>query len=185
MKLTICALLLGCGALWCARAHAQEARWAEQMFDEREHDFGIVARGTDARYRLKVTNRNSQAVHIADVTTTCGCTAGRPEKETLAPGESTSIEITMNTIKFEGHKPSSMTVVFDRPAHAEVRIPIRAFIRRDVVLTPGGARFGTVSRGSIAEQTVDIAYAGRADWKIKNVITKNPHVAAEAVETRR
>src|SRR5262245_3103488 len=137
MKAIICTVVFGAGLLYCARAHAQETRWAEQMFDQREHDFGVVARGTDARYRLKITTRNAQAVHIADVTTTCGCTAARPEKETLAPGEAAWVEITMNTIKFEGHKPSSVTVVFDRPARAEVRIPIQAFIRRDVVLTPG------------------------------------------------
>src|SRR5262245_3519128 len=163
----------------------QVNRCAERMFAEREHDFGVVARGTDAKYRLKITNTNPQTVHIADVTTTCGCTAAKPGKDTLAPQESTFVEITMNTIKFEGHKPSSVTVVFDRPAHAEVRLPIHAFIRRDVVLTPGGARFGTVTRGAGAEQTIDVAYAGRGDWKIKEIINKNPNVETQLVETRR
>jgi hypothetical protein len=164
---------------------AQDNRWAAGMFAKLEHDFGVVARGTDAKYRLKITNSNPQTVHIADVTTTCGCTAARPAQDTLAPGETTFVEITMNTVKFEGHKPSSVTVVFDRPAHAEVRIPIHAFIRRDVVLTPGGARFGSITRGSAAEQTIDIAYAGRGDWKIKEILNKNPNVVTELVETRR
>jgi hypothetical protein len=155
------------------------------MFSKLEHDFGVVARGTDAKYRLKITNSNPQAVHIADVTTTCGCTAARPAKETLAPQESTFVEITMNTVKFEGHKPSSVTVVFDRPAHAQVRLPIHAYIRRDVVMTPGGARFGSIARGSAAEQTIDVAYAGRGDWKIKDIINNNPNIATRLVETRR
>jgi hypothetical protein len=164
---------------------AQDSRWASGMFAKLEHDFGVVARGTDAKYRLQITNNNQQTVHIANVTTTCGCTAARPEQDTLASGESTFVEITMNTVKFEGHKPSSVTVIFDRPAHAEVRIPIHAFIRRDVVLTPGGARFGSVTRGTAAEQTVEIAYAGRGDWKIKDIISKNPNITTELVETRR
>ncbi len=166
-------------------ARAQDNRWAERMFAKLEHDFGVVARGTDAKYRLKVTNNNPQTVHIADVTTTCGCTAARPANETLAPQESTFVEITMNTVKFEGHKPSSVTVIFDRPARAEVRIPIHAFIRRDVVLKPGGARFGSVAHGSPAEQTIDIAYAGRGNWTIKDIINKNPNIATRLVETRR
>jgi hypothetical protein len=180
------ALLLGSGLLLTGTsAEAQDSRWAEQMFDKLEHDFGVVARGTDAKYRLKITNKNSQMVHIADVTTTCGCTAAKPAKDTLAPQESTYVEITMNTVKFEGHKPSSVTVVFDRPTHAEVRLPIHAFIRRDVVLTPGGARFGNISVGAEAEQTIDVAYAGRGDWKIKDVISKNPNIDAKVVESRR
>jgi len=164
---------------------AQDSHWAERMFAEREHDFGVVARGTDAKYRLKITNNSPQTVHIADVTTTCGCTAARPAKDTLVPQESTYVEITMNTVKFEGHKPSSVTVVFDRPAHAEVRLPIHAFIRRDLVLTPGGARFGTVTRGAGAEQTIDVAYAGRGNWRIKDIINKNPNIETQLVETRR
>ena len=172
--------------LAAASAQAQDARWADAMFEKHEHDFGVVARGTDAKYRMKITNRNAQTVHIADVTTTCGCTAARPAKDSLAPQESTYVEITMNTVKFEGHKPSSLTVIFDRPAHAEVRIAIHAFIRRDVVMTPGGrARFGNIAHGAEAEQTIDVAYAGRGDWKIKEVLSQNPNIDAHAVETRR
>ncbi|HEY3963298.1 MAG TPA: DUF1573 domain-containing protein [Planctomycetaceae bacterium] len=171
--------------VWHIPTFAQDARWAERMFSELNHDFGAVARGADVKYRLKITNNIQQTVHIADVTTSCGCTAARPEKETLGRGESTNVEITMNTVKFEGHKSSSVTVIFDRPAHAEVRIPIESYIRRDVVLTPGGAQFGSVAKGTSLNRTIGIAYAGRNDWKIRDVICRNPHVQAQVVETQR
>lgn len=179
-------VLLGLAVLaWHTPAFAQDSRWAERMFSELNHDFGVVARGADVKYRLKVTNNLQQPVHIANVTTSCGCTAARPEKDSLASGESTYVEITMNTIKFEGHKPSSVTVVFDRPAHAEVRIPVQSYIRRDVVLSPGGAQFGAVAKGTSVDRKIGIAYAGRGDWKIREVISKNPYVQARVVETQR
>jgi hypothetical protein len=53
------------------------------------------------------------------------------------------------------------------------------------VLTPGGVRFGSVSQGAKTDQTIDVAYAGRGDWKIKNVVNKSPNLAVEVVETRR
>jgi hypothetical protein len=170
---------------WQTPAFAQEPRWAERMFSELDHDFGVVARGADLKYRLKITNNRQQPVHIANVTTSCGCTSARAEKETLASGESTYIAMTMNTIKFEGHKPSSFTVVFDKPAYAEVRIPLQSFIRRDVVLSPGGAQFGPVVKGANVERTIGIAYAGRSDWKIRDVVSQNPHLQARVVETQR
>jgi len=166
-------------------AFAQNGRWAEGLFSELSHDFGVVARGADVKHRFKVTNNLRQPVHIADVTTSCGCTSAKAEKNSLAVGESTYIEIVMNTVKFEGHKPSSFTVIFDQPSHAEVRIPTESYIRRDVVLTPGGAQFGTVQKGQGAERTIAIAYAGRSDWKIRDVISKNPNVQAKVVETQR
>lgn len=180
VHMLLCGLLLALGG---SVANAQE--WAEQMFEKRDHDFGVVARGADAKYRLKLTNKYAQAVHIASVTTSCGCTAAKPSKDTLASRESAYIEIVMDTRKFTHDKNSSVTIVVDAPQHAEVRIPIHAYIRTDVVLSPGGAEFGPITRGSDEARKITVAYAGRGDWKIKNVISKNPNVTASVAETRR
>ncbi len=180
VHMLLCGLLLAFGS---SVVNAQE--WAEKMFEKRDHDFGVVARGADAKYRLKLTNKYAQAVHIASVTTSCGCTAAKPSKDTLASRESAYIEIVMDTRKFTHDKNSSVTIVVDQPQHAEVRIPIHAYIRTDVVLAPGGAEFGPVTRGSDETRKIAVAYAGRGDWKIKNVISKNPNVTASVVETRR
>jgi hypothetical protein len=174
------AVLVGGG-----RAQAQDTSWAAKMFDKLEHDFGVVARGADTRYRLKITNKYQPAVHIAEVKTSCGCTAAKPSKDLLASLETAYIEITMDTKKFQQQKDSSVTVVIDRPQYAEVRIPIKAYIRPDVVLTPGGADFGNVGRGAGQERKIGVAYAGRGNWKIKDVSSKNPNVAARVAETRR
>jgi len=183
---TLYAVLWGFALLaWHSPTFAQDARWAERMFSELSHDFGVVARGADVKHRFKITNHLQQPVHIASVTTSCGCTSAKAEKETLASGESTYVAITMDSVKFEGHKPSSITVVFDRPSHAEVRIPLQSFIRRDVVLSPGGAQFGTVAKGQSVDRTIHIAYAGRSDWKIREVVSKNPNIQAQVVETQR
>jgi Protein of unknown function (DUF1573) len=181
---TVQKLLLGLAVLlWGAQANAQD--WAEKMFEKTSHDFGVVARGADARYRLKLTNKYKEPVHIASVTTTCGCTAAKPSKDMLASLETAYVEITMNTVKFTHEKTSSVTVVIDQPLYAEVRIPIKAWIRTDVVLTPGGAGFGSVTKGADQERKIAVAYAGRSDWKIKEVISKNPNLTAKFVETRR
>jgi len=170
-------------------AWAQSGTWADQMFEKHEHDFGVVARGADAKYRLVITNKFAPDVRISSVTTSCGCTAAKPSKETLKSRESAYIEIVMDTKKFTLQKDSSVTVVFDtisdRPQHAEVRIPVKAFIRTDVVLTPGGAEFGPITKGADAERKISVAYAGRQNWAIRNVISKNPNITAKAVETSR
>lgn len=180
VQMLLAGLMFVFSATW---ANAQE--WARDMFEKHEHDFGVVARGSDARYRLKITNKYKDAVHIASVTTSCGCTAAKPSQDTLASRESAYIELTMDTKKFQHQKDSSVTVVFDRPQHAEVRIPVHAYIRSDVVLTPGGAQFGGISPGADQERKIAVAYAGRGTWKIKDVINKNPNVDAKIVETRR
>ena len=186
VHMLLCGLMLVFSGTWASSsAHAQDVSWAEKMFEKRDHDFGVVARGADAKYRLKLTNMYQPAVHIASVTSSCGCTAAKPSKDTLASRESAYIEIVMDTRKFTHDKSSSVTVVVDQPLYAEVRIPIHAYIRTDVVLSPGGAEFGPITRGADETRKIGIAYAGRGNWKIKNVISKNPNVTAKFVETRR
>lgn len=164
-------------------AAAQE--WAEKMFDESSHDFGVVARGSDVRHRFKVHNRYAHTVHISNVQSTCGCSAATPTKYTLAPGETAWVEVTMDTRRFTREKDSNLIVTFDQPQYAQVRIPVKVYIRTDVVLTPGAANFGAVERGKAAELKLEIAYAGRDDWKIREVKIKNEHLEGKVEETAR
>ncbi len=176
----ICVLLA-----WSASTHAQELTWAQKMFKELEHDFGVVARGADVRHRIQIKNIFKETVHISNVRTTCGCAAASPERTTLASLEETYVEVTMNTTRFQRQKDSNVIVTFDAPLYAEVRIPIHAYIRTDVVLSPGSANFGPIDRGNAATRSLDIAYAGRDAWKILEVRAKNPNIETHLEEVGR
>jgi hypothetical protein len=155
------------------------------MFEKQRHDFGVVARGADVSYRFVVTNIYKDPVHISNVRTSCGCTAATPSKTSLASREKAFIEVKMDTRKFVRQKDSNLIVTFDAPLYAEVTLPISAYIRTDVVLTPGGASFGPVDHGAEHERKIDVAYAGRPNWTIRDARTDSPHLEAQVVETSR
>jgi hypothetical protein len=171
--------------LCTSTAWAQNYKWAEDMFDKLEHDFGVVARGADTRYRITFTNKYAAPVHISEIRKSCGCTSATPSAMTLKSLEKGYVEFTMDTKKFTHLKESSVTIVFDQPQYAEVRIPVKAYIRTDVVLTPGGAEFGLIAKGTDFERKIAVAYAGQDNWAIRNVVSKNPNIAAKVVETAR
>ena len=164
-------------------ASAQE--WAQKMFDREKVDFGVVARGSDAVQELIVTNLYKETVHIASVTTTCGCSAAKPDKNTLVSRDVTKISVTMDTRKFTRRKDSNVVVTIDKPFYAQVRIPVTAYIRTDVVLEPGSASFGAVLHGEAATRQIDINYAGRNDWTIKGVKSSHKHIVATVAEASR
>lgn len=171
-------------ALLVQPASAQE--WARKMFEETSYDFGKVARGADVSHRFKITNKYKETVHISNVRTTCGCSIPKqPEVTTLRSRESTYVEVTLNTRKFTHKKESNLIVTFDKPFYAEVKIPLEAYIRTDVVLTPGGANFGAVDLGAGAKTTIDVAYAGRNDWKLKDIKIANENLDAKIKEISR
>lgn len=177
--------LLGLSLLPGWARSAQGADWAEKMFNKLNHDFGVVARGADVQYRFVVRNIYKETVHIADVRTTCGCSAASPTRRTLKTNETAEIVVTMDTRRFIRRKDSNLIVTFDQPFYAQVRIPITAYIRTDVVLTPGSINFGAVEQGQSATRTLSIAYAGRSDWAIKGIKINNKYLTGQVKETSR
>ena len=178
-------LVLALGVCCATTALAQEPTWAEKMFDQKNIDFGVVARGSTAVARVKITNLYKQAVHIADVKTTCGCSAGKPSKYSLESLEEGFLEVTMDTVKFTREKTSNVIITIDAPLYAEVRIPIKAYIRTDVVFDPGSVTFGAVDLGKEATRKIKLQYAGRDDWKVKEVRSRSESITAKAVEVSR
>jgi hypothetical protein len=173
------------GVCYASVASAQEPTWAEKMFDQKNIDFGVVARGSDAVARVKITNLYKQPIHIADVKTTCGCSAGKPSKTSLESLEEGYIEVTMDTRKFTRRKDSNVIITIDQPLYAEVRIPITAYIRTDVVFDPGSVAFGAVELGKESTRKIKLQYAGRDDWQVKEVRSRSESVSAKAVEVTR
>lgn len=161
-----------------AAGHASADPWAEQMVTARKIDFGVIATGSEARKMIEVRNVYSVPVQISNVSTTCWCSAATTGKKTIQPGESTYVEVEMNTQKFSRRKDSNLIIQFDSPQFAELRIPITAYIRTDVVITPGMLRFGEVAVGTDGTAVVDIAYAGRSDWNIVDIKFGNKDMKA-------
>lgn len=164
-------------------ASAQE--WARKMFEETKHDFGAVARGAKAEFRFKLKNVYLEDVHVASVRSSCGCTSPTIERDLLKTYEKGAILATFNTRAFNGQKSATVTVTFDKPYYAEVQLQVSGFIRSDVVLTPGGAEFGSIDAGAEAAKKIAIAYEGRSDWAITEIKSGSPYVEAVAEETSR
>lgn len=165
-------LWLATGTVSAQVVYQQPVNWPEPMFEALHYDFGIVAKGAETKHRLKIVNKYPNPVHIQGAGTQCKCATARVLQDTIAPGETGYIEITLDTKKFEGNRDTTAIVVFDRPTFAEVRIPIKAFIRNDVEINPGKIEFGPVPRGSAAERRIQVVFH-RPGGAIRDVVTKN------------
>ncbi len=159
--------------------------WAPKMFSTMSHDFGTVARGGKAEFSFDITNIFKEDVHIVSASSSCGCTTPVIAKSTLKSQETGAILCKFNSTSFLGSKSATVTVVFDKPYHAEVQLQVQGFIRSDVVFTPATLSFDRVKQGVDVEKKVRIAYAGRDDWGIVDVRSGNPHISVALVELKR
>jgi hypothetical protein len=175
-----------CGGI---SAWGQE-NWGSKMFDRQTVEFGSVAKGADCKLRIKIKNVYQETIQITSVNTSCACfRAGVVDDvKKLASNQTAEIEINVNTVNYEKKRDATMTVHLYEPtkgAVAEVRLPLHAYIRTDVVFSPGAVNFGTVDVGAGSKQLIKVAYAGRPDWHIREVKSSNDQISAEARETGR
>lgn len=172
-------------AFVCGTTESPAQEWAKKMFKVTEHDFGTVARGAKSQFAFEFENLYEEDLHVASVRSSCGCTTATVTTRDLKTFEKAQIIAKYNTRSFLGQRGATVTVVFDRPYYAEVQLEVTGYIRSDVVFDPGEVDFGEIEQFESVEKTVALTYAGRNDWKIKDVRSANAHFEVELKETTR
>ncbi len=188
--LSICCLLAFAGL-----SHAQERQlnWAERMFSELNCDLGTVAHRSELRHRLEIRNIYEETVYVRNVKKNCGCTEFTLVGEELGTFESAYIDLNFNTTDFLNEKQSSIdvTVAFEGGGERIVHIPIRYFVRQDVVFTPGSAEFAEVTSGLGASASstfsTPAALPGRSPGcrAVRNSLRPRPRKPTEGTAARR
>jgi hypothetical protein len=155
------------------------------MFDATSHDFGTVAKGSEAEYRFTIKNLYEEDLRIVKIESSCGCTTTRVSKRDLKTFETAEIVADFNTRDYQGHRSATLTVTVQCVSQAEVQLRVTGFIRGDVVTQPGIIDFGSIDQGTSAQQKLHVAYAGRDDWRILDAKTADPWYEVEMSETAR
>lgn len=148
---------------------ARAENWAEKMFPVQSHNFRVVGRGAKSEYRFEFTNPYEQDVHIASVRTSCGCTTPTVSERTVGTHQTGEVVAALNTDSFIGQKAATVTVIFDRPSYAEVKLNVSGYIRTDISFDPPELNFGEFRSGETPEQEVTITHLGNPNWEITDV----------------
>lgn len=166
-----------------APASAQE--WARKMVETTDHDFGVVARGSDTVFKFPVKNIYKEDVVLGSVRSSCGCTTASIEDTVVKTFETGYVVAKFNTRTFTGNHSATLTLQIVKPYPAQVQVRVRGNIRGDVVFEPGSVDFGQVDQGTPHEKTASITFAGRSGWKVDDVRSSNEHLEADLVERER
>jgi len=147
-----------------------------------EYDFGNIEQGKMVEFNFMITNTGGDILKITDVRASCGCTAAKPDKSELKPGESTAIKVAFNSSGRLGAQQKYVYVVTSDPSNKEIRLKISGNI-----LAPGTSLtseklpkiyfpetqfdFGKVKEGNVVSHTFKFINNGKTSLDIKDIKT--------------
>ena len=145
-----------------------------------KYDFGDINQGEKVSHVFILYNNGGDLLVINDVKATCGCTAAIPEKNEIAPGESTNLNVTFNSAGRKGKQLKNIFVSSNDPETPEVVLTITANVIFDettiseaptIYFPETEHNFGKVDEGKVVEYTFKFVNNGKATLKIKDIKT--------------
>ena len=116
---------------------AQAPSLPRLTLDAVHHDFGRLAPDATASHRFTITNSGTGPLRLGRMEPSCGCTSALVGKDTLAPGESTALDVTFNPRGMKGLVQKSLTLHSDDPARPSLTLTFEANVAGDII-PPGG-----------------------------------------------
>jgi hypothetical protein len=95
------------------------------------HDFGSIKQGESVTTNFVITNTGKEELNIRQTRATCGCTASKPEKSTLKPGESSNIKVTFNSTGRSGEQSKTIFVFSNDPTNPTQKMIINGMVEED------------------------------------------------------
>lgn len=98
---------------------------------ETEFDFGEIPNTGPVSQTFQVRNMGQGPLTITGVSTSCGCTTARVDKERLGPGETANLTVTYDPQAHGGQTGRFMRVVYvrsDDPETPEASLTIRVTV---------------------------------------------------------
>jgi len=146
-------------------------------------DFGKVVEGQIVNHDFEIQNTGNAELNISDVHASCGCTAAKPEKSDLKPGEKTNINVSFNSSNRIGEQEKYIYVISNDEQNSELKFLLKGIVidksvglTKDVkapklVLLESQHDFGEVEEGKVVETYIGFKNDGQVDLTINDVKT--------------
>lgn len=156
---------------------AQEAtQGAKIEFEQMEHDFGKIEKGSKVTATFKFKNSGTETLNIKDVTTSCGCTSAKPSKTSYAAGEAGEIPVTFNSGRFSGTITKRVTIITNDKTTPRTVLTIKATVLVDVEAKPASLFVNKLKRGEVRTEEIMLSTEKLDQLEITDLSSDRPYL---------
>jgi uncharacterized cupredoxin-like copper-binding protein len=141
-------------------------------------NFGDIKQGETVSHTFVLSNSGGDLLKINNIQASCGCTAASPEKNELAPGESTNLTVKFNSTGRQGMQKKTVKIFTNDPQTPEMTITIQGNILLasensgavpTIYFSETQHDFGKVNEGEKVNYTFTFINKGTSELIIKDV----------------
>lgn len=145
------------------------------------HDFGNIKQGDVVKFEFDIVNSGDDILKIKNVNASCGCTAAKPDKNELGPGEGTKLKVEFNSAGRVGKQVKTVFIETNDEKMPMSSINITSFVVEPdkfvnnvpklpkISFRENVHDFGIVKEGMKVGYTFDFENKGTGILEIKNV----------------
>jgi hypothetical protein len=177
--------MIAFAALFAAAGRADTDQYPKALYDPLEYDFGEILSGEVLNREIKITNNGDADLLVKQIDFTCGCSIpkillstgaevipkleGGGEYVTLEPGQWAVVKLEFQSLGREGGVRHRMDIQTNDPREQIKRIPIRAKVKKAVLLDPPLLNFGMVDKNETRSLDVRVESNGIGDFAITDI----------------
>lgn len=149
-----------------------------------QHDFGRIMDTASVYVDIPFRNTGTGTLEILDTHATCGCTLGRLEKTSYAPGESGILKVEFKPQGKNGPQLQRITIRTNDPVQAEASVSITAEVEPVVMVEPKMVQFGEVKKGESRSAIIKIIGRTEDFAATFGTVSNDESLALKVLETR-
>ena len=135
-----------------------------------EVDFGPARPNETPKAAVQVTNTGDEPLRITKVTSTCSCTKAELAAETIRPGQSATLEISLHLKEYPSNKVEGKVYIASNDSeNGAAEIAVRASVLPEYVVAPQELDFGEVKAETAAKRTLRITQTGDEELVLERV----------------
>ncbi|MGM0530242.1 MAG: DUF1573 domain-containing protein [Bacteroidota bacterium] len=100
-------------------------------FEQTTFNFGTAKQDSKVEHVFQFKNTGKRDLKIRKIRTPCGCTTAKPDKEVIAPGESSSFKAVFQTENREGHQDESIYFISNDPDNSNLKLKIKGKVENN------------------------------------------------------
>jgi hypothetical protein len=106
------------------------------VVDRERHDFGTIPPTDTVEAVFTVSNTGGKTLEITKVQTSCGCTAGMMDSQSILPGKSSRLRVTYDPRGKNGPQNRALTLFTNDPQNPQKQLGISANVAAVAPIQP-------------------------------------------------